>query len=111
MRAALSDYREKRALLDARKRAKEARVNVALSFAEAVKHLDAALIAEEENAAARAALAALWEERLGDAERRRDEADVAYAVEMIRRYHGEPKNEGTLQIVSDPPGAQVLLYR
>lgn len=110
MRAALSDYREKRALLDARKRAKEARVNVALSFAEAVKHLDAALIAEEENAAARAALAALWEERR-DAERRRDEADVAYAVEMIRRYHGEPKNEGTLQIVSDPPGAQVLLYR
>jgi serine/threonine-protein kinase len=103
---------EKREMLDARRRAREARVNVALSFAEAVKHLDAALIAEEENAAARAALAGLWEERLEDAERRRDEADVAYALKMIGRYDaGALRSEGSLRLASDPPGAQVALCR
>ncbi len=103
---------EKRPLLEARARAKEARVKMALSFAEASKLLEAALIAEEENASARAALASLWEEWLKDAERRRDEADIAYALERIGRYHAEAlKSEGTLTLTSDPPGAEVTLYR
>ncbi len=103
---------EKRPLLEARSRAREARVQVALSFAEAAKPLEAAVIAEEENASARAALSALWKERLQDAERRGDESDVAYALEMIRRYHvGEWTSEGTLTLVSDPPGARGVLYR
>jgi len=103
---------EKRALMEARARAKEARVKMALSFAEASKLLEAALIAEEENASARSALASLWEERLQDAERRRDELDRAYALERISRYReGGAKGEGTLSLASDPPGAEMTIYR
>jgi len=103
---------EKGPLLEAKEKAKRARVDVALVFAEAVKHLEAALLAEADNGTARAALSALWQERLADAERRKDEADTAYALEMIGRYHDGPlESDGSLTLVSDPPGAEVVIAR
>jgi serine/threonine-protein kinase len=117
-RAAAASYppwmpiEEKGQLREARKRAKDARVGVALAFAEAVKHLEAALIAEADHAPARTALAALWEARLREAERRGDTADAAYAHEMVARYHPGPlETVGTLSLLSDPPGANVTLAR
>jgi len=61
---------EKRPLLAARKRVEELGREAALAFAETNQYLHAALIQEEENATARAALARLWHERLVGAERR-----------------------------------------
>jgi eukaryotic-like serine/threonine-protein kinase len=103
---------EKRSLIEARRTAARAQVDVAVAFAEAMKHLDAALIAEEGNASARAALSSLWQGRLADAERRNDDVEAAYALTMIERYHGAPlPSEGLLSLWSDPPGADVTLFR
>ncbi|MHC4972486.1 MAG: protein kinase domain-containing protein [Planctomycetota bacterium] len=103
---------EKRPLIEARARVEELEVDLALAFAEAQKLLDAALLQEPRNHAARAALVELWRERLADAERRQDRADVAYALVMIERYRDGPvPSDGTLTLTSDPPGAEVFLAR
>ncbi|MHC4137902.1 MAG: serine/threonine-protein kinase, partial [Planctomycetota bacterium] len=103
---------EKRSLVEARQRVEELKVDLALAFAEALKLLDGALLQEPDNAAARATLVELWRDRLADAERRRDKADVAYALVMIERYGDKPvPSDGTLTLTSDPPGADVFLHR
>ncbi|MCK6458529.1 MAG: SUMF1/EgtB/PvdO family nonheme iron enzyme [Planctomycetes bacterium] len=103
---------EKRSLVEARRTAARSQVDAAVAFAEAMKHLDAALIAEESNASARAALSSLWLGRLEDAERRKDEVEAAYALTMIERYQGMPlPAEGMLSLWSDPPAAEVALFR
>ena len=107
---------EKRALLAARKGHKAATKGVALAFAEALKWFDAALGQEERNVSARAALADLWKGRLEDAERRVDEVDAEYALEMVRRFDDGllasfVQGDGSLTIDSVPAGAEVLLSR
>jgi len=102
---------EKRSLIEAREKVEQLKVDLALAFAEAQKLLDGALLQEPENRTAKAELVRMWRDRLEDAERRRDEADVAYAKVMIERHADEPLiEEGQLVLRSDPP-AEVLLSR
>jgi serine/threonine-protein kinase len=105
---------EKRPLLAARKRVEELGREAALAFAETTQYLHAALIQEEENATARAALARLWHERLVEAEGRGDRDEAAYALTLVERYDDGKtlaKGDGSLVLSSEPPGAEVLLSR
>ena len=107
---------EKSALLEARRRAADLDLEMVLAFAEATKLLEAAIVEEEDNASARAAMADLWRERLEDAEERGDPRDVAYAVRRIERYDDGRlarlrAGDGSLRIESDPPGAEAALLR
>jgi len=102
---------DKRPLIEACARVEQLKIDLALAFAEAQKLLDAALLQEADNESAREKLVRIWKDRLNDAERRRDKADVAYALVMIERYSdAPPANEGQLELRSDPP-ADVTLYR
>ncbi|MDH3590832.1 MAG: SUMF1/EgtB/PvdO family nonheme iron enzyme [Planctomycetota bacterium] len=102
---------EKRPLIEARERAEQLKVDLALAFAEAHKLLDGALLQEPDNKSAKAELVGVWTDRLQDAERRRDKADTAYAKVMIERYADAPlAEEGRLILKSDPP-AEVFLSR
>ena len=108
--------REKQSAIEARRRVETVKTEVALALAETTALLDAALTQESGNATARAALADLWKHRLEDAERSGDRADVALALEMVRRNDDGRlatfiEGAGTLALASDPPGAQVFLYR
>jgi serine/threonine-protein kinase len=108
--------REKGPLLDAKARVETLKTDLALAFAETVKLLEGALLHEEDNATARAALAELWRGRLADAELRGEKDDVAYALEMMRRYDdgalaGVIEGGGSLTLVSEPKGAEVTLHR
>ena len=95
---------EKRSLIEARKRVEDLQVELALAFAEAQKLLDASLLQESDNKAARGELVRVWKDRLADAERRRDKADTAYALVMIERYaDAPPSNQGRLVLESAPP--------
>ncbi|MCP3919916.1 MAG: PEGA domain-containing protein, partial [bacterium] len=107
---------EKRALLDVRRRVEHLGVDVARAFAAATRLLDGALLAEPDNKTAGAALADLWKGRLEDAEREGNRAEVAYAESMVRSYDDGRlapwlAGEGSLELTSDPPGAEVLLSR
>ncbi len=105
---------EKRDLLDARRRVKEAKRDIALAFAEATHLLGAALTQESDNAAARQTLARLWKSELIDAEAMQHEANAAKALAMIERYDDGQlgafvKGDGALFLASEPLGAHVTL--
>ena len=105
---------EKRAFVAARRRVADLEREVAFGFADAVRLLDAALVEEEGNATARAALAGLWRHRLDEAEARRDAAGAAYAATMLRRHDdgthaAHLDGHGTLTLRSEPEGAEVTL--
>ncbi|MHC4955756.1 MAG: protein kinase domain-containing protein [Planctomycetota bacterium] len=103
---------EKRSMLDARNRVRELKAALAVAFVETADLFSAALMHEASNGAARAALAELWKQRLYDAEDRGDEDAAAHALAMAERYASGPiPSEGSLTLSSDPPGAEVLLYR
>jgi serine/threonine-protein kinase len=107
---------EKRSALDARKRAEELRKQTALAFAGTTQLLGAALVQEEDNATARGVLAHLWKGRLEIAERHAEKVDAAYALTMVERYDDGAlaafvKGDGTVQLASEPAGAEVFLYR
>jgi serine/threonine-protein kinase len=106
----------KAALLAAKKALAQAQRNAAHAFAEATKLLEGALLAEPENASARAALADLWRSRLDDAERRNDPVDGDFALTMVRRYDDGRlaayiSGEGSLELETDRAGAEVVLLR
>lgn len=99
-------------MIEARGRVKGLGMKLAEAFAEATHLLEAALTQEDDNATARVALADLWSTRLEAAERRRDESGAAYALSVIERYSHEPlRRDGSLTLKSDPPRAEVVLYR
>jgi len=105
---------EKRELLAARATVGEREQEMVLAFAEAIRLLEAALLAEEGNDAARAALADLWRMRLYDAEHRDDPKDVAYALRMMERYDDGRltvvmRGDGLLHLTSLPDRAEVVL--
>jgi len=100
---------EQTAWLAARARVETLERDAAIAFADATHLLNAALVQEEQNKAARSALAGLWRGRLEDAERRADRADTAHALAMIRRYDDGPlaaliEGAGRLTLRSDPAG-------
>jgi serine/threonine-protein kinase len=102
---------EKRSLIETREKVEQLKVDLALAFAEAQKLLDGALLQEPDNRGAKAELVRVWKDRLQEAERRRDKADIAYSKVMIERYANEPLvEEGQLVLKSDPP-AEVWLSR
>jgi serine/threonine-protein kinase len=107
---------EKRSAIEATTRVEQLRADVALAFAETTRLLDAALVAEEGNATARAVLAKLWCDRLVEAEGEGRRPDTVHAEAMVRRYDDGRlarflEGTGTLELTSDPPGAEVLLHR
>ncbi|MFB3065042.1 MAG: SUMF1/EgtB/PvdO family nonheme iron enzyme [Planctomycetota bacterium] len=107
---------EKRPLLEAQRRVEELMLERALAFLGAMKLLHAALIQEPDNASARATLADLWKRRVVDEERRGDKVPAAYGLEMLKRYDDGAhtafvKGDAPLTLESDPPGAEVWLYR
>ena len=107
---------EKGAMLDARDAVATARTKSLLAFAETTRLLDGARLAEPNNAAARSLLVDLWRGRLDDAERRRHAADADFALTMVRRYDDGHlaayiSGDGTLELTSDPPGAEVTIAR
>jgi serine/threonine-protein kinase len=107
---------EKAPLLAARRAVVDARRAVALAFAETTKLLEGALLAEPDNAGARAALSDLWRGRLDGAESRGAADDAAHAETMVRRYDdgrlaAYVAGDGSLELASDPPGAAVSLVR
>jgi len=102
---------EKRPLIEAREKVERLKVDLVLAFAEAQKLLDASLLQEADNANARVELVRIWNDRLEDAERRRDKVDGAYALRMIERYSDGPvPGDGELVLASDPP-AEVTIAR
>jgi eukaryotic-like serine/threonine-protein kinase len=107
---------EKMPLIEAQERAEHLRSEIALAFAEAMNLLGAALLQEEDNATARAALADIWAGRLKEAELRGDQADAVFALSMIRRYDDGHlarllSGDGSLILDSEPTGAEVFLTR
>ncbi len=107
---------EKRTLLDARRALKDAERTVALAFAETLRPLEAALLQEERNERARAALSDLWRTRLEEAEAEGSDANRAYALTMLERHDDGRlarviEGTGTLVLRSEPAGARVTLSR
>ncbi|HEX9710126.1 MAG TPA: SUMF1/EgtB/PvdO family nonheme iron enzyme, partial [Candidatus Thermoplasmatota archaeon] len=107
---------EKRPILEQRAAVGETRRAVVKAFAETVKFLEAALVAEEDNPTARAALADLWRGRLEEAERQGNREDAGYALDMIERYDDGRlarvvSGDGSLSLTSEPAGAEVVLHR
>ena len=86
-------------------------MELALAFAEAQKLLDGALLQEPDNKTARAELVRVWTDRLEDAERRRDKADVAYATVMIERYSDAPLSQQGELVLESNPSAEVTIAR
>ncbi|MHC4341282.1 MAG: bifunctional serine/threonine-protein kinase/formylglycine-generating enzyme family protein [Planctomycetota bacterium] len=104
--------REKRPMIEAQQRVEALRTEVALAFAETTQLLNAALTQEPDSAKARGVLAALWMQKLADAELRGDPADTAYARALVERYRKIPlPTDGSLSLTSKPVGAEVTLFR
>jgi eukaryotic-like serine/threonine-protein kinase len=108
--------KEKGALFNARTRLEQARREAVVCFAEAIRLLDGALIAEEDNAAARGVLIDLWGKRLGEAEQSAQAEDAEFALAMLQRYDDGRataliRGDGRLRLTSEPTGAAVHLCR
>ncbi len=107
---------EKKSAIAAAKHVEDLKTEVALAFADTTNTLTAALVAEKGNETARAALADLYRELLEEAEAAGNGPAVAHAEQLVRRYDDGRlahflSGDGTLQLESDPPGAEALLYR
>ncbi len=107
---------EKRAQLEAEVAVGDLERDIALAFADATHLLNAALVQEEHNASARAALADLWKGKLESAESGGDVAEAAHALSMIKRYDDGRlgafvEGTGQLTLRSDPPAADVVVFR
>jgi serine/threonine-protein kinase len=104
--------REKRSMIEARRRVERLKSEAALMFGETTHLIGAALMQEADNATARRAVADLWRGKLADAERRQDAADTAYALAVMGQYSDEPlQDSGSLALISDPAGAEVHISR
>ena len=107
---------ERRGLLDAKRGLREVRRASVLAFGETTRLLEGALLAEEENEAAREVLADLWKGRLVEAEARGEDDDAAAAAEQVRHFDGGRlagflKGDGSLHLDTVPAGAGVVLHR
>jgi serine/threonine protein kinase/formylglycine-generating enzyme required for sulfatase activity len=107
---------EKAELLAVRERLRDLEPARAHVFGECVALCEKALSHDAENAAARAALATAYWERLEDAERRRDDAGVAYFSDRVAAYDDgrwleRLEGAGRLTLRTEPPGAEVVCAR
>jgi len=107
---------EKDPWLAAREAVTDMRREMSIAFADATALLNAALAAEAENATATRALGDLWAKRLAETELQGAADDAAHALAMLTRYDdgryaGLIEGDGSLELVSDPPGAEVTLHR
>ena len=103
-------------MLEAREKVRATRRAMLQAFSRATTYLEAALLAEESNAAAREALGSLWRARLADAEQQGNREEADYALDMMVRYDDANlarviSGEGSLFLTSEPPGAEVVLHR
>ncbi|MCP3913977.1 MAG: PEGA domain-containing protein, partial [bacterium] len=117
-----SDYKpwqsveEKDPWLAAQEGVTELRREMTIAFADSTALLNAALAAEERNATATRALGDLWAKRLAESEQQGAADDAAYALAMLTRYDDGHHaalitGDGTLELTSDAPGAEVTLHR
>jgi formylglycine-generating enzyme required for sulfatase activity len=107
---------EKTPILDARRQVGKARKQATKAWAETLRYLEAALVSEEGNETARAALALVWGVRLAEAEQQGNREEAEFAQDMMRRFDNGALarviyGEGSLSLTSDPPGADVTLHR
>jgi len=117
VRARLEPWRpaeEKAELIAARATHDEARNVLVDAASTVVETLERALEYEEENTVARALLARYYWDRFSDAEERADPVDLRFFGSRVRRYdvgeHAiELVGDGSLRLVSHPPGAEVWL--
>ena len=106
---------EKTELIELRERLHEVRQHVVERSAEVVSVLGAALAFDSDHAGAREGLADYYWDRLREAEKARNEDDVAFHANLVATYHDgkyerELRGDGSLTLDSDPPGAEVWLH-
>ena len=106
---------EKAALHAAEDRLAEGRARLAQLASDVVGTLGEALAFEPENATARGLLADWYWDRFREAEAEGRHADRDYFGALVARYHDgkyarELLGEGTLTLVTDPPGAAAVLW-
>ena len=107
---------EKGELLAARDKLEEAERKTAELRSEIVATLGAAVALEGDNETARELLADYYWEQMLAAERARDKQEQRFFAGLVATYHDgkyarELRGDGTLTLASDPPGAEVWLYR
>ena len=107
---------EKRSAYEAQQRVTELKDEMVVAFADATNALNAALASVTDHTPARHALCDLWKMRLQAAERTQDRNVVVFAERNIRRHDDGRlarflEGTGTLELASEPPGAEVLVYR
>ena len=83
---------------------------------EVVTTLGAALAVDGDHPAARELLADFYWDRFCDAEDKLDDDGCAFYAKLVATYHGgkyarQLGGDGSLELASDPPGAEVILHR
>lgn len=106
---------EKAELGELRQKLRDTRQALVARSAEVVSVLGAALAFSSDEPGAREALADYYWDRLQEAEENLQEDDVAFYANLVAAYHDgkyerELRGDGSLTLVSDPPGAEVRLY-
>ncbi|MFN7974479.1 MAG: SUMF1/EgtB/PvdO family nonheme iron enzyme [Acidobacteriota bacterium] len=101
---------------DVEDRASAGKRAAAKALAEAERSFHKALEWEAGNPDARRGLADIYYDQFRDAEAARNEDDLDYYRELVESYHDgryarELQGDGTLTVTTDPPGAQVFVYR
>ncbi len=107
---------EKAPVYEAEDRCRDARRRLTETASEVVAVLTEALGFERENRNALELLADYYWDCLREAEKNQDAEQVDFFGKLVARYHGgkyrrELSGEGVLSLHSDPPGAEVELYR
>jgi serine/threonine-protein kinase len=107
---------EKQPLFEAEDEVAELRSGLAEAASEVVMSLSAALGQDPEHPEARRSMAEFYWDRFQDAERRRDFESRDYFAKLVASFHDgrytrELRGEGSLQLATSPPEAQVTLYR
>ena len=105
---------EKRALYEAEERVRDRRRLLIELSTDVVGVLTEALGFERENSAARELLADYYWDRLCEAEDSAQQAESEFYSQLVHRYHDGKyakrlSGEGSLSLVSDPPGARVRI--
>jgi serine/threonine-protein kinase len=107
---------EKKNLIQLKHRVEEAMQESEHAFSDAVEALSKALGHDPSHRGARGSLADLYFRRFLDAEAEGDERGKQFFRRLVETYHAgrfsaELTGDGTLELNSEPPGADVFLYQ